>query len=724
MIEDHGLTQDEYANILKILGREPSITELGVFSVMWSEHCSYKNSKQLLRSFPTTGKNILQGPGENAGIVDFDDKYAIVFKIESHNHPSALEPFQGAATGIGGILRDIFAMGARPIALMDPLRFGNPKSPETRHIIFNVIEGISAYGNAVGVPTVGGETFFHDVYDGNPLVNVMCIGLIEKEKITRAIARGAGNLVIYYGNSTGRDGIHGATFASTELSEESEGKRSAVQVGDPFMEKKIIEATLELIEEQACVAIQDMGAAGLTCSTAEMAGRGGMGITIDLDKVPQRAKNLSSYEIMLSESQERMLCIVEPEKLELVQNILAKWDLGTHILGKLDDSGLMRVYHSGEKVVELPADKVSEQSPVYYCESKRPDYIDQLPDARKMTFPIIDLKEEVLSFLSSPNIASKRWIYEQYDHMVQTQTVTAPGENVAVLKIHGSKNHCAVSTDGNGMFCYVDPYEGGKHAVAEAARNVAISGAEPLAITNCLNFGNPLKPESFYQLAEAVRGIREACQVLETPVTGGNVSLYNENPSGAIWPTPIIGMIGRITPPTKPLKAAWRNANALVYLIGKHSDHLGASEYAWWKNKTVYAPCPYCDLQTEKQLDQLLVALAKDGIIETAHDCSVGGLIVTLCESVLLGTVGGKLTVECSDMNDFQNKLWGEASGRVIVTVDPSQKDRFENYCDRFSLSCECLGTTCKERRLDINDLELNFGEMNRAYHSTSWLKD
>ncbi|MCX7020368.1 MAG: phosphoribosylformylglycinamidine synthase subunit PurL [Candidatus Sumerlaeota bacterium] len=648
LIEEHGLNPREYATIIGILGREPTLTELGIFSVMWSEHCSYKNSKPLLRTFPTEGPHILQGPGENAGIADFNERFAIVFKMESHNHPSALEPYQGAATGVGGILRDIFTMGARPIALLDSLRFGDPGNARTRHIISGVVEGIADYGNAVGVPTVGGECYFSSAYEGNPLVNVMCVGIIEKDKITRAVASGAGNLVVYYGNSTGRDGIHGATFASTELSEESEQKRSAVQVGDPFTEKKIIEATLELIATNAVVALQDMGAAGLTCSTAEMAGRGGMGIRVNLDLVPQRAENLTAYEIMLSESQERMLAICEPRKLDLMKSILAKWDLDAHVLGELDDTGLMRVEHQGKIVAEIPADKISENSPVYQRDKRWPDYMDALPDARtELLEMVMSARCEWLDFLASPNICSKRWIYEQYDHMVQTQTTTPPGDNAAVLRIHDSPHSLAMTADGNGLYCYLDPYEGGKLAVAEAARNVACAGARPLAITNCLNFGNPLKPEIFHQLSEAVRGIGEACRTFGTPVTGGNVSLYNENPDGAIWPTPVIGMIGRVSAPAKPLKAGFARPGLDIIHVGPPADHLGGSEYLHWKTGKAHGPCPSCNLSRERALIDFLVEACEAGLLASAHDCGVGGLAVTLTECVLNGAdeIGADISI-------------------------------------------------------------------------------
>ncbi|PKO15034.1 phosphoribosylformylglycinamidine synthase subunit PurL [candidate division BRC1 bacterium HGW-BRC1-1] len=727
IVAEHGLTPDEYQSVLSILGRVPTITELGVFSVMWSEHCSYKNSKPLLKTFPTEAPHILQGPGENAGIVDFDDRLAIVFKMESHNHPSALEPYQGAATGVGGILRDIFTMGARPVALLDPLRFGDPANPRTRHLIRGVVEGIADYGNSVGVPTVGGECCFSPSYDGNPLVNVMCIGTIEKDKIIRAVASGAGNLVVYFGNATGRDGIHGATFASTELTEESEEKRSAVQVGDPFVEKKILEATLELIAAGVLVAIQDMGAAGLTCSTAEMAGRGGMGIDVSLDLVPQRAENLSAYEIMLSESQERMLAICTPEQLVNVEKILNKWDLEAHVLGTLNDTGMMKISHAGEVVANLPADQISENSPVYEREATKPAYMADLPNANDWRPDTdVDLKSEWLAFVASANICSKKWIYEQYDHMVQTQTTTSPGDNAAVLTLHGSDDRLAITTDGNGLYCYVDPCEGGKLAVAEAARNVACSGARPLAITNCLNFGSPLKPEIFFQLSKAVKGIGEACRALNTPVTGGNVSLYNENQNGAIWPTPVIGMVGKISAPTKALKGGFPQAGLEVYLLGRSHSNLGASEYLHWKTGDAYTPCPECDLAQEAALVEILVEGAREGILSSAHDCGVGGLAATLSECFLWSPTncGAELELNAAEPNltGVCNVIFGEAAGRVVVSLHPDREEDFLRLCTRYRMELAYLGKTIEEDKLTIafptGPVAFSRDELASAYYS------
>ncbi len=721
IVAEHGLSPEEYEKIKEILGRDPTITELGIFSVMWSEHCSYKNSKPLLKTFPTTGPQVLQGPGENAGVVDFDDRFAIAFKIESHNHPSAIEPYQGAATGVGGILRDIFTMGARPIALLDPLRFGDPKNPRTQHLIAGVVAGIADYGNSVGVPTVGGECYFAPCYEGNPLVNVMCIGLVEKEHIVRAVASGVGNLVFYYGNPTGRDGIHGATFASTELTDESEEKRGAVQVGDPFMEKKILEATLELIAQGAVVALQDMGAAGLTCSTAEMAGRGGMGVCIDLDKVPQRAENMTAYEIMLSESQERMLGVCTPEQLPIVESILAKWDLKAYVLGQLDDSGMMKVLHRGEVVACIPAAKISEDSPVYVRKGKRPSYMDNLPDATRAELPPTkDFENIILEFLSSPNVCSKRWIFEQYDYMVQTQTLTGPGNNAAVLKIHDSNNALAVSTDGNSLFCYVDPYEGGKHAVAEAARNVACTGAEPLAITNCLNFGSPLKEDIFFQLAEAVRGIGDACRALGTPVTGGNVSLYNETPESAIWPTPVIGMVGKIAPPARPMKGQFPGPNRVILLVGSACKHLGASEFLRWRTGLAWGPCPPCDLEVEKRVIGFLHELACQRFVASAHDCSLGGLLTTLVECLLWAeddNLGMEVHLVSKTERDLVAELFGEFTPRVVLSVPEIEVSHVKKLAEEWNLPMQLLGTTTSTGQMVIKS------EFTRISLATSLLR-
>jgi phosphoribosylformylglycinamidine synthase len=538
LVAEHGLSQDEYKLILDIMGREPTIVELGIFSVMWSEHASYKNSIRLLKTLPRDGEMMLAKAGdENAGVVDIGEGKAISFKIESHNHPSALEPYHGAATGVGGILRDIFTMGARPIAALNSLRFGNPENPQVKHLLREVVHGIADYGNCFGVPTVGGEVYFEESYEGNPLVNAMAIGVLDHEHLAKSSASGVGNAVIIVGAKTGRDGIHGATFASLELSEQSEEKRTAVQVGDPFYEKLLLEATLEIIKAGLVVGIQDMGAAGLTCSSSEMSGKGEVGMEIDVSKVPQRESGMTTYEIMLSESQERMLVIVEPHNIEQVNQVFEKWDLEAVVIGRITDDKMLRVFNSGTLEAEIPAEYLilGGKAPVYTRETKRPDYLDELQNYALDHLSVPDDYNSILiRLLSCPNIASKHQIYQQYDHMVQIGTVVEPGSDAAVIRIHGTNKAIAAATDCNGRYCYLDPYEGAKAAVAEAARNVACSGAKPLAVTNCLNFGNPYKPEVYYAFAECIRGMGDTCKAFATPVTGGNVSFYNENPDSAI----------------------------------------------------------------------------------------------------------------------------------------------------------------------------------------------
>ncbi|MCB5264055.1 MAG: phosphoribosylformylglycinamidine synthase subunit PurL, partial [Candidatus Cloacimonadaceae bacterium] len=547
-IAEHGISPDEFQYIKQILGREPNIVELGIFSVMWSEHASYKNSILQLKTLPKDGKMMLTKAGEeNAGVVDIGEGLAISFKIESHNHPSALEPYHGAATGVGGILRDIFTMGARPIAALNSLRFGNPDNPHVKHLLSEVVHGIADYGNCFGVPTVGGEIYFEDTYEGNPLVNAMAIGLLEHKDLAKSAATGPGNAVIIVGAKTGRDGIHGATFASIELSEESEEKRTAVQVGDPFYEKLLLEATLEIIKAGLVVGIQDMGAAGLTCSSSEMSGKGEVGIEIDVSKVPQRESGMSTYEIMLSESQERMLVIVEPQNIAKVLDIFAKWDLDAVQIGSITKDKILRVKNKDKVEAEIPSEYLilGGKAPVYKRETKRPEYLDilQNQDVENLSCPISPT-QVLMELLASPNIASKHKVFKQYDHMVGIGTSVEPGSDAAVIRIRETDKAIAAATDCNGRYCYLDPYEGTKAAVAESARNVACSGAKPIAITNCLNFGNPYKAEVYYSFSECIRGMRDACLAFDTPVTGGNVSFYNENPNGAIYPTPVIGMLG------------------------------------------------------------------------------------------------------------------------------------------------------------------------------------
>lgn len=573
-----GLSDEEFAMIEKILGRTPNYTETGLFSVMWSEHCSYKNSKPVLKKFPTTGEKVLQGPGEGAGIVDIGDGQAVVFKIESHNHPSAIEPYQGAATGVGGIIRDVFSMGARPIALLNSLRFGELDSARVRYLFKEVVAGIAGYGNCIGIPTVGGEVQFDPCYEGNPLVNAMCVGLIDHKDIKKGQAHGLGNTVMYVGAKTGRDGIHGATFASEELTEQSDEKRPAVQVGDPFMEKLLLEACLELVQSDALVGIQDMGAAGLASSSSEMASKAGMGIELNLDLVPQRETGMTAYEMMLSESQERMLIVVKKGREQEIKDLFAKYDLECVAIGKVTDDKQFRLLHKGEVVADIPVDALAEDAPVYHKPSKEPAYFAEF-QAMDHEVPQVDnLKETLLQLLSQPTIASKEWVYEQYDYMVRTNTVVSPGSDAAVTRIRGTRKALAMTTDCNARYVYLDPETGGKIAVAEAARNIICSGAEPLAITDNLNFGNPEKPEVFWQIEKAADGISEACRVLETPVIGGNVSLYNETSGTAIYPTPVIGMVGLITDLDHITTQHFKNAGDLIYLVGETKGEFGGSE--------------------------------------------------------------------------------------------------------------------------------------------------
>ena len=574
-----GMTTEEFAMVEKILGRLPNYTELGLFSVMWSEHCSYKTSKPVLKKFPTTGEHVLMGPGEGAGVVDIGDQQAVVFKIESHNHPSAIEPYQGAATGVGGIIRDIFSMGARPIAMLDSLRFGElDSSPRTQYLFKEIIAGIAGYGNCIGIPTVAGEIYFDSSYEGNPLVNAMCVGLIDHKDIQKGQAKGTGNTVMYVGAKTGRDGIHGATFASEELTEASEEKRPAVQVGDPFMEKLLLEACLEVVQSDALIGIQDMGAAGLISSSSEMASKAGYGIEMNLDLVPQRETGMTPYEMMLSESQERMLLVVTAGREPEIQEIFKKYDLDCVAIGKVTDDKMVRLLHKGEVVAEVPADALAEDAPVYHMPSTEPAYFREFQDAKAEVPAVENYEETLVNLLKQPTIASKEWVYDQYDYMVRTNTVIAPGSDAAVLRIRGTRKALAMTTDCNSRYLYLDPEVGGKIAVAEAARNIVCSGAEPLAITDCLNFGNPQKPEIFWQIEKSTDGMSEACKVLNTPVIGGNVSLYNETNGTAVYPTPVVGMVGLIKDIDHITTQSFKNAGDLIYLLGETKDEFGGSE--------------------------------------------------------------------------------------------------------------------------------------------------
>ena len=671
-----GLTDEEFDKVIEILGRKPNYTETGIFSVMWSEHCSYKNSKVVLKRFPTSGPHVLQGPGEGAGIVDIGDHQAVVFKMESHNHPSAIEPYQGAATGVGGIIRDVFSMGARPIALLNSLRFGELDNPKTKYIFENVVAGIAGYGNCMGIPTVGGEIYFDSSYEGNPLVNAMCVGLINHDEIQKGVAKGIGNPVIYVGASTGRDGIHGATFASEELSENSESKRPAVQVGDPFMEKLLLEATLELIVSGHVVGIQDMGAAGLTSSSSEMASKAGNGIELNLDLVPQRERGMSAYEMMLSESQERMLVVAKKGKEAEVKKIFDKWGLHSAVIGRVTDDNQLRLLHKSEVVAEIPADKLAEDAPVYCKPSKVAPYYEQYSSLD----PTATIKEPndynsiILKLLASPTIASKEWVFQQYDYMVRTNTAVIPGSDAAVIAIRGTRKALAMTTDCNGRYVYLDPYTGGAIAVAEAARNVVCSGAKPLAITDNLNFGSPEKPEIFWQLEKAADGISEACRQLNTPVIGGNVSLYNETNGEAIFPTPTIGMVGLIKDVDHITTQEFKKEGDIIFLAGETKTEIGGSEYQKAMTGKTEGRPPQIDLELERNIQVFTLKAIQEGLVQSAHDTAEGGLAVALAESCIGGNLGAKIHLTDELRTDFC--LFSESQSRIILSIATENKDK------------------------------------------------
>jgi phosphoribosylformylglycinamidine synthase subunit PurL len=675
IVREHNLNQLEYSRIVDMLGRPPTLTELGIFSALWSEHCSYKHSKPVLKNFPTTGSQVIQGPGENAGVLRLPDGWAVAFKIESHNHPSAVEPYQGAATGVGGILRDVFTMGARPVALLNSLRFGPlDHPPKNRYLFAGVVRGIGDYGNCVGVPTLGGEVNFAPGYTGNPLVNAMCVGLLRERDLIRAAAHGVGNVLLVVGARTGRDGIHGASFASEELSEKSEARRPQVQVGDPFTEKLLLEASLELITSRLIVAIQDMGAAGLTSSSAEMAARGGVGVEIDTGLVPTREEGMTPYEILLSESQERMLVVAEPARVSEVQAVCAKWELSATPVGQITDDGIFRVRHHDQIVAAIPGQRLVNDCPTYSPEATEAAEARARRASSDPGEPVVDLEGALELLLGHPNIASKRWVYEQYDSTVQASTVLQPGSDAGVLRVAGGTFGLALSVDCNARLVGLDPYEGAKAAVAEAARNVALTGATPIGITNCLNFGNPDKPEVFFQFREACRGIADACQAFGTPVTGGNVSFYNESPSGAIDPTPIIGMVGLLPRVEDRVASYFDSPQDEVFILGLTSGILGGSAYWAEVCDFVGGYQPAVDLEAELRLQRFLAAAAEQRLLRSAHDCSEGGLAVALAEAVIGGPyVPGSLGASL-DLTGYaadvpaEGVLYGEDGARAVVS--------------------------------------------------------
>ena len=671
-----GLTDEEYRLISEdILGRLPNYTETGLFSVMWSEHCSYKNSKPVLRKFPTDGPQVLQGPGEGAGIVDIGDNQAVVFKAESHNHPSAVEPYEGAATGVGGIIRDIFSMGARPIAVLDSLRFGELTTERTKYLLEEIVAGISGYGNCIGIPTVGGEVAFDPCYEGNPLVNAMCVGLIDHKDIQKGQAKGVGNSIMYVGAKTGRDGIHGATFASEEFVEGEEQQRSAVQVGDPFMEKLLLEACLELILDHSdiLVGIQDMGAAGLVSSSSEMASKAGSGLKLYLDDVPQRETHMTPYEMMLSESQERMLICVEQGHEDEVVELFKRYELDAVTIGEVTDDGLYRLYHHGEEVANLPVDALAEDAPVYENEKREPVRIQEFANMEDFKPEVVDASETLLALLQQPTIASKRMIYETYDSQVRTNTVVRPGSDAAVLRVRGTNKALAMTTDCNARYLYLNPEIGGQIAVAEAARNIVASGGKPLAITDCLNYSSPEKPEGFWELWTSADGISEACRTLNTPVISGNVSMYNETNGKAIYPTPMIGMVGLIEDLSHITTQEFKAAGDLVYLVGETKADFDGTEIQKMQKGLIEGKLMDFDLAVEKANQDLVLSAIKADLVASAHDCAEGGLAVAVAESAFTNQLGVDITVEMPVEN-----LFAETQSRFVLSVKPEKQAEFE----------------------------------------------
>jgi phosphoribosylformylglycinamidine synthase len=697
LVAEHGLSEDEYQLILGILGRAPTFTELGIFSAMWSEHCGYKNSRPLLKQLPTEAPWVIQGPGENAGVIDVGDGFALAFKIESHNHPSAVEPYQGAATGVGGILRDIFTMGARPVATLDSLRFGDLDTPRVRYLFSGVVKGIGDYGNCVGIPNTGGEVYFDRGYEGNPIVNAMCMGLMKHEELITAVAEGVGNPLMAVGARTGRDGIHGATFASEELSDDSdEADRPRVQVGDPFTEKLLLEASLELINSGYIVGIQDMGAAGITSSGSEMAGRTGNGVVIEMSAVPVREPGMTPYEILLSESQERMLVCAKKGHEDDVRAILEKWELEAEVVGEVTEDGIFRITENGVDVAAIPALPLTTACPTYTREGIEAEEMAGLRARDLSEFDEIngEVTETLLEVMASPNVASKRWVYHQYDTTVRTGSAIRPGADAGVIRIRGTRRAVAATTDCNGRFVYLSPRRGAQIAVAEAARNLVCVGALPVAITNNLNFGNPEKAHIYFQLREAVLGMGEACQVFETPVTGGNVSLYNETDGRAIYPTPVVGMIGIVEDVDHLTTPHFKAEGDTVLLLGTNRNELGGSEFLYHLHGEVAGDPPALHLEQERRLQQAVLGMIQAGLVQSAHDCSEGGLGAALTESCLgRGEAPLGADIRLEDDLPIVPLLFSESTARVVVSCDPSNADAIESMAGDHGVPCARIGT-------------------------------
>lgn len=707
-----GLSDFEYRLATTLIGRNPNYLETGLFSVMWSEHCSYKTSKNLLKRFPTKGARVLQGPGEGAGVVDIGDNQAVVFKIESHNHPSAVEPYEGAATGVGGIVRDVFSMGARPIALLNSLRFGPLTDERVKHLLKHAVRGIADYGNRLGIPTVGGEVVFEEAYLGNPLVNAMCVGLVDHDKMQKGLARGVGNPIIYAGAPTGKDGIHGATFASVELTDETESPN--VQAGDPFMEKRLLEATLELLKYDLIEGIQDMGAAGLTSSSSEMASKAGTGIMLDLSLVPQRDPDMTPYEIMLSESQERMLVVAKKGKEDEIAAIFAKWDIPTKVVGIVEKGNRYRIIHRGEVVCDIPVAALVDEAPVYTMESREPAYYRENQELHSavLDYRVEDFGETLLALLAQPNIASKEWVYRQYDHTARFSTVVKPGGDAGVIKIRGTKKALAMTTDGNGRYIYLDPYVGGAIAVAEAARNLVCTGATPLALTDGINYGNPEKPEIFWTFEKAVDGMVDAVNALDTPVIGGNVSLYNEYAGEAIYPTPIIGMVGLIEEPEHITDVSFKDVGDRLILVGTTYNELTGTEFQKLTTKKVEGKPPVILLEAEKAVQDLVLAAIHEGLVASAHDLSEGGLAVAVVESALAGAKGAE--IELSGDLSAEAALFSESQSRILLSVKPQDVAALCKLASARDVKCADIGAVANGRIAisyngeELLDLELS----------------
>lgn len=725
LAQEHGLSKDEFQRICQILGRTPNFTELGIYSVMWSEHCSYKNSILQLKTLPREGNHLLAAAGEeNAGLIDIGEGLAVAFKIESHNHPSAVEPYQGAATGVGGILRDIFTMGARPIAALNSLRFGRLEDAHVRYLFRGVVRGIGDYGNCFGVPTVGGEVYFDDAYRGNPLVNAMAVGIVKHDRIARAAARGEGSRVFIIGSSTGRDGIHGATFASDELDEGSEAKRPQVQVGDPFTEKLLLEATLEMIKDGCLIGIQDMGAAGITCSTSETAAAGDCGMIIDLDRVPLREPGMIPYEILLSESQERMLAIVKPEKAGQVRAICEKWDLHAAEIGQVTTANklLTFIWH-GSTVAQVPAESLvlGGGAPQYVRDSRRPAYLDAVHALAPGSLPVPkNLTSTLLQLLAAPNIASKNWVYRQYDHTVRTNTVIAPGADAAVVRVKGTQKGLALATDCNGRYVYLNPRRGAAIAVAEAARNVVCAGGKPVAITNCLNFGNPYKPEIYWQFKEAIAGMGEACRALDTPVTGGNVSFYNENPKGAVYPTPTIGMLGVLSHIDHATTAWFKGEGDVIVLLGSQGEEVGGSEYLAVVHGMVAGDCPALNLPAEVALQAACLEAIRSGLVRSVHDISDGGLAVALAECCVMSRErphGAEVDLPAFSRADFA--LFGESQSRIIISLREGKLAELQGVAARNGVPMTVLGRVGGRRLIVGNLIDVAVSDLMLPYYES-----